>query len=1243
MGSKQLNCVLRHVRSLIGLPAADDLTDSQLLDRFCADYDEAAFAVLVRRHGPLVQRVCRRVLADNHAAEDAFQATFLVLARKAANIRQRSSIAGWLYEVAYHLAIRARGSAARRRQHEKQAGAMSRESDESHQFELRELLDEELHQLPEKYRTPLVLCYLEGKTQEEAARQLGWPAGSMSCRLARGRELLRERLTGRGVALAPAGMVPMLMESAATAGVAEGLVDTTVKAAVHYAAGSALAAGAVSAEAIALAEGAFHTMVTTKLKIAAAILLAGLLSTGARVLIPSDAMASTLEPVAADKAPAGDKDARTDVHGDSLPAGAVMRLGTLRWRHSTPLVHIAYLADGKEVLTVTQDGAVRVWEQSTGKILRKFGHVAVMNHNQAPPVRFGLQAEQAGDARAPIAINPQASVPTAAAIAPDTKTLAIAYMSGTISLWDTASGKETKSFRADGSNPVGAAGKPAPYFGGGANMLLFAQDSKALLARSYDSQFLRLFDLPEGKERQKFETKPKPFNQQNGTYSYFANNPGSVSLSADGKTVATVYYEFEKGGKIKVFIKTWDVATGKEQPVVNAGEAQGGFQQAAFSPDAKVLALCHYQEGILLLDAATGKQTHKVPPPQNRTGVTNPVFTADGKVLALRNSNDQSIRLIDVAAGKDLRTLGEAGENELVGGNKGVLVAYVNCNLAFSADGKFLATGTAGNAVRQFDVAAGKELAAESAGHQGSVVSLAVSPDGKTIVTRGSNNAIHLWDAASGKETKRFQVPGAQFAAFSGDGAILALGVQGFQKRGGEPQIAIWDVKEGKEIKEWKLGQNGFTSVAISADGKTVATRDYTSAIKVWDVAKGTELKTISEVPANNDGGLNQLKNIGFVGQVGAPNLVFSPDGMLLAGIGGGIRNMERGAEAAGGAPSLRIWDVATGKVVRRFDAPKTGIASFVFSADGRTIASINSDSTVSLWEAASGKERMNFAVVKPVKAEAPVDGKAAKEELAKRAYPGPYYGQPLVKSLAYAPDSRCLATGGADGIVRLWDVATGKESTQFKGHDGEVVSLAFSANGKRLVSGSADTTALIWDSPAADPQANLEIDATRVDTLWADLASTDAAKAYQAIVALRAAPKTAVPFLKERIKAIPAPEAKKLEQLIADLDSNQFAARTRANDELEKMGKLAKGALDQAMAAGPNLEMRQRLERLLEKLVTGAAPPPEQLRVHRSLEVLEWIGTAEAQEVLQTVAKGAAGADVTVDAKTSLDRLGKR
>jgi RNA polymerase sigma factor (sigma-70 family) len=250
--------------------------DRQLLERFIAQRDEAAFAALVRQHGPMVLNVCRGVLRHEQDAEDAFQATFLVLARKADSIRQPEAVAGWLCEVAYRVAVKALAASARRRSQEPRDPPMM-SADPTLDMTLRDLrrvLHEELRQLPEKYRAPLVLCYLEGRSHEEAAQQLGWSKGAFRGRLDRGREHLRRRLTARGVALSAVLCGPAIAPTAA----AEALVDAVVRAAVPTALGEA-AAESVPARVIALADGVVQAMYASKVKLVAlGLIVVGLIA-----------------------------------------------------------------------------------------------------------------------------------------------------------------------------------------------------------------------------------------------------------------------------------------------------------------------------------------------------------------------------------------------------------------------------------------------------------------------------------------------------------------------------------------------------------------------------------------------------------------------------------------------------------------------------------------------------------------------------------------------------------------------------------------------------------------------------------------------------------------------------------------------------------------------------------------------------------------------------------------------------
>jgi RNA polymerase sigma factor (sigma-70 family) len=273
MARSQIASVVRHIRKLIGLADGEPLPDGELLQRFVEQRDETAFELLVQRYGSMVNGVCRRILSDPNDADDAFQATFLVLVRRAASLDRRSPLGSWLYGVAYRVALKARANAARRRERERQTIDMSHDDPtaELAMREVRTVLDEEIAQLPEKYRAPLVLCYLIGKTNEEAARELGCPPGSMWWRLDRARSLLKDRLVRRGLTIASATLATLLAEQTQAA-VPATLAAATLRTATVYTAGQA--ASAAQAQVFQLAEGAMRTMFMNKfIRTAAALTL----------------------------------------------------------------------------------------------------------------------------------------------------------------------------------------------------------------------------------------------------------------------------------------------------------------------------------------------------------------------------------------------------------------------------------------------------------------------------------------------------------------------------------------------------------------------------------------------------------------------------------------------------------------------------------------------------------------------------------------------------------------------------------------------------------------------------------------------------------------------------------------------------------------------------------------------------------------------------------------------------------
>jgi RNA polymerase sigma factor (sigma-70 family) len=273
MATSQMSEIVLRLRRAVFLRDGAGLTDGQLLENYLKRRDEAALAALVCRHGPMVWGVCRRALGNYHDAEDAFQATFLVLVRKAASIASRELLANWLYGVARQTALKARATAAKRKERERQVTQMPEPAAAKQDLwhDLQPLLDEELSRLPDKYRSAIVLCDLEGKTRKQAARQLGVPEGTVAGRLAKARTLLARRLARRGVVLSSGALAALLAQKAASAGVPTSVLSATIKAADLFAAGQA-AAGVISVKVAALTEGVLKTMLLTKLKTAMAVL-----------------------------------------------------------------------------------------------------------------------------------------------------------------------------------------------------------------------------------------------------------------------------------------------------------------------------------------------------------------------------------------------------------------------------------------------------------------------------------------------------------------------------------------------------------------------------------------------------------------------------------------------------------------------------------------------------------------------------------------------------------------------------------------------------------------------------------------------------------------------------------------------------------------------------------------------------------------------------------------------------------
>ena len=928
MANEALAGVSRYVRRLAGNGRADEPSDAHLLQQFAAGRDERAFADLLRRHGPLVFGVCRQLLGF-HDAEDAFQATFLVLARKADSIRSKESLAAWLHRVALNVARTKKASDARRRTHERQAILMARPTpaDEAPSQDERRLLHEEVHRLPSKYRVAVVLCYLEGKTHDEAARQLGWPLGTVKGRLARARELLQRRLVRRGLALSSAGLLALVSESLAAAAVPPALARAALQGALAPATGASAAA--------ALAEAALGNVTVLGLKLGMGFLLAfTVLAAGAGAFARWSALQRRGEigPEAVAVEPEPRVRARLDVAGDPLPPGAVARLGTMRLRHGGEVTTAAFFPGGKTVASGGQDGAIRLWEAATGKEVRHLSgdHVAM---------------------------------------APDGKTWA-AWDEGTattITLFDVATGKRLHEFERRGKT----------------HAVTFSPDGKILAAGGVNGKGLNqlsFWEVATGKEL--------PAPQMGAKYDYVHH----LAFSPDSKLLATA-------GETDGSVRLWELATGKEASRFRALKAGGTevLSPFAFSPDGtgfvsggKWLDSGEVDPTVRLWEVSTGKELRQfIGCGLDACGAV--VFSPDGRSLVTGHGG--SIAVWEFATGKLLRKLE---------GHQGV----VRC-LAFSADGKILASGSSDCTLRLWDFATGKPVHPVG-GHQGKVTSVAVTADGKAVISAGLDKTIRLWDRATSKETRRLtdRAP-VRAIAVSPDGKLMASRSWADARNGST--IAVWDLAAGKELRR-SFDRTPSPTLAFSPDSRSLAVGSV-RAVYCLD-EKGKEFSRAA-VPR------------GEPGSGDLPFVAFSPDSKSFAW---------------SNAATCRTSETATGEELHRFAFPRgrDALASVCWGAflgDDNTLL-LNVDGAFCVWDVARGKELRRFG------------------------------GDPPQWPSALSADGKTLAAGCEDGTIRLWEVATGKEWRRLRGHHGTVASLAWSADGKVLVSGGADTTVLVWAVP---------------------------------------------------------------------------------------------------------------------------------------------------------------------------------
>jgi len=1132
--------IMRHLRKLAAPVVHERQPDAELLRRFATAGGEAEFESLLQRHGPMVLQVAQRVLRNPEDAEDVFQAVFLTLARKASSIRKGESLGAWLHGVAHRLALQSKRIRARREVHEGRV-ATRIPTDPATEITLHEaekMLDEELQRLPSKHGAPLVLCYLEGATRDEAAKQLGLSLATLKRRLERGRSLLRHRLISRGLSLPAALAATLLGQARAPAELRSQLIQQTVRRGVFLAQGKTMVTEAVSARVMELMEHFSGGMGMSKLQLMVLGLLFGLLTTGTGILAHQVVAAhvSPADQEQAVRALAREADqertvrrqaGHTDLYGDPLPAEAICRLGTTRLR-TAYASSLNFAQDGNSLFALGLD--FDSWDVRTGKLLRRLSGISTGTGT----------------------------------LSPDGKLVAsIDFQDRTVRLVDAATGALLRKFGRD------------LYEG-----LSFSPDSKVLAAfgnsnPSRPQATLDLWNVPTG--------------ERVHSCSGHEGQVRCVAFTPDSKTLLS--------GGADHSIRLWNVATGNEIRRMN--DCPVAISHIAISPNATQLAII-------------GQLENRWP------------------------NTEYRVRIWDVAAGTEIRQLSVAPNHDSPAdvGFKAAL---------FAPDGKTLVTGGADRYIRVWDLTTGQEVKRIDVG-SANLSCMALSPDGKVLALGIPLITIRLIELASGKDL----VPLAghqggvfQSATFSGKSSIVTAGYG--------PSFLVWDAMTGQLQRQvGKRGASSFSYSFARHGSMAVSTNWNEAGIRVWDLEAGTEPRRLLEDYAEKP-----------------PQMIaLSADGSKLAL-----------SPLSGGR--VDVFDSSTGKTLRNFeDASVHVFAGADFDARGQMLALYCRDNTARLWDLTNGitprklglpGEGRQVGGPVPPQSDGPEVGYIAKlspnGKLLAHCRQGPSGGLTIydiaagiklpqtfdlhgaAASLAFSPDSRLLACGGQSNNpdIYLLEVASGKVRQHLVGHQSYVVSLTFSADGKMLVSGSMDTTALVWDLTGgqrtrATPAPSLP--APDLDACWTELASNNAASAFDVMRKLARAPAKAVPFLITKVDAVTPTDTELMRRLVAELGSDQFHLRVQAAAELTKLGELALPSCREALAAQPSAEVRRRLEGILQ---TPRILSTDQLRNLRAVELLEWIDTPEARRLMERIAQGASEARLTQEANASLERLRER
>jgi RNA polymerase sigma factor (sigma-70 family) len=887
MAGETRNAVLaRELRTLFGFGLARDWSDRQLLERFLtvgrAEAEEA-FTFLVERHGPMVLDVCRHVLDDSHDAQDAFQATFLVLLRRARSIRNRDSLASWLFGVAMRVARRARYAAIARRFHERKAGnlASKRATSSNGHPECLAALHDEIARLPERFREPIVLCHLEGLSTAAAAHRLGCAHGTILSRLARGRERLRRRLIQRGLAF-PAGLLAAPSVSQATlANLPAALATSTVEVAGRALAGRAALAAAVSISVSALTEATLRTLLMSRISLATALLATA--AAVATVSIPY------LRP--------------------TLGAGSRVAFSDERLQPSDRVDDLDAMA--RRDLDLLQGAWYRVSSETAGK-----KWPAERNGQPIPPKDPALMIVFKGDGWYQMGA--------------DGKTLVQGHI---VRLDTTRRPKAIDLYNlGPGRNPPGRAWIEGIYK---------LEDDTLTLCLSFGG-----VDRPA-----EFATKAGPNSFVLDVYQ--RDRPPIKEQMINARGLEDALYKILKrdhefSDPLWSFVitlrdlqdKTLIDATFKHRPKGKVNEFDAVIQA---------------RRAVLRVDRDAKTVRVFLDGPQVEH------FARDAEIVVINNK----VLEIPIPTFSHL-TLERASPPPAQARSEGRIVMMDSdqaLSLAYSRDGKTLATAGFDGIVHLWDAVNGKQIGELKGEKKSTIRSVTFAPDGKTVACVNDAGLVRLWDVATGALKQSFSALSEPMRAavgtfmldslaFAPDGRLLA--VSGFGPTHAEPpdriyELRVFDVQAGQP--EWSHMGRGeqACSLAYAADGETLA-RGGWKTVTLWNAKDGEPIRT-----------LYPTKGTIFA-------LAFTPNGRTLVG-GGNIPTEDVNHQAG----LVTLWDVATGRIVHTLEGHRGGVHAVAIAPDGKTVASGGDGpmrafpgvtkviSEVRLWDIATGSHLWTF------------------------------------------------------------------------------------------------------------------------------------------------------------------------------------------------------------------------------------------------------------------------------------------